>query len=238
MKARSTLFFLCLLLCACASPEKDWQLASRDDSPNAYLEFLAKHPNSEFADQARQRIEELRVIRAWERAEFKDTLAAYQAFIEKFSDSEYTPEARERIDGFLRDARWDEIRDGRDRTAFEAFIAKYPAAPQLADAQLALNAIIEAEAAAQPAPPLVRERTGDFRLQLAAFRSIAAAERELRRLVALAPDVLTEPVRLETPEQHGGSKYLLKTVPMSWSEAQDACTALKRLGQDCIVINR
>ncbi len=233
MKARSTLFFLCLLLCACASPEKDWQLASRDDSPNAYLEFLAKHPDSEFADQARLRIKELQVIRAWERAEFKNTLAAYQAFIEKFADSEYTPRAREHIDGFLRDARWAEIRDGADRATLEAFIAKYPAAPQLAEAQLALNTIIVAEAAMQP-----KERPGKFRLQLAAFRSIAAAELELRRLVALAPDVLAGPVRLESPEQHGGNMFLLKTVPMSWPEARDACAALKRLGQDCLVINR
>lgn len=233
MKAPSTLAFLCLLLCACASPEKDWQLASRDDSPNAYLEFLAKHPDSEFADRARQRIEELQVIRAWERAEFKNTLTAYQSFIEKFDGSEYTAEARRRIDGFLRDARWEDIRDGGDRAAIETFIARYPAAPQLADAQLALNRIIEAENALKP-----KERPGKFRLQLAAFRSIAAAERELRRLVALAPEILTGPVRLETPEQHGGSMFLLKTVPMSWPEAQEACTALKRLGQDCIVINR
>jgi len=233
MTERSTLFFLCLLLCACTSPEKDWQLASRDDSPNAYLEFLAKHPDSEFADQARQRIAELQVIRAWERAEFKDTLAAYQAFVEKFADSPYTPKARARIDGFLRDARWEEIRDGADRAALEAFITRYPEAPQMADAQLALNTIIEAEAAMEP-----KERPGKFRLQLAAFRSIAAAEVELRRLVALAPDVLAGPVRLETPEQHGGSMFLLKTVPMSWPEARDACAALKRLGQDCLVINR
>ncbi len=73
--------FISLLLASCASPEKDWHLAERDDSKNAYLEFLAKHPDSEFAGDARSRIDALKIINAWERAEFKDSLTAYQAFI-------------------------------------------------------------------------------------------------------------------------------------------------------------
>ena len=92
MKFRFIVIFVSLMLTACASPEKDWNLATRDDSQNAYLEFMAKHPNSEFVAQARIRIDELKVIRAWERAEFKKTLTAYQAFNDKYADRNMPPQ--------------------------------------------------------------------------------------------------------------------------------------------------
>ncbi len=109
MKYRFIVFFVSLMLLSCASPEKDWQLAERDDSQNAYLEFLAKHPDSKFAEQARLRINELKVLRAWERAEFKDTLDAYDAFISKYDDSEFVADARDRVREIQRDQRWDII---------------------------------------------------------------------------------------------------------------------------------
>ena len=226
--------FFFLLLASCASPEKDWHLAERDDSKNAYLEFLAKHPDSEFAEDARGRIDELKVINAWERAEFKDSLATYQAFIDKYGDSEYIATARERIRDMQRDEYWEMIQTDGSKAAVEAFIVQYPDAPQLAEAQLLLTAITAAEEAAKP-----KERPGNFRLQLAAFRTVAAAEDELRRLVALAPEILIGPVRIETPLPDSDSNiFLLKSVPMTGVEARDACTALKKIGQNCLVINR
>jgi hypothetical protein len=32
--------------------------------------------------------------------------------------------------------------------------------------------------------------------------------------------------------------FLLKSVPMTGVEARDACAALKKIGQDCLIINR
>ncbi len=229
-----TVFCAAWLLLSCANSEKDWNLASRDDSQNAYLEFLAKHPNSKYAEQARKRIDELKVIRAWERAQFKDSLTAYQAFIDKYTDSEYAAAARARAREIQRDERWERIRAGGNRKAIEAFLEEYPDAPQSAEADSMLTAIAQAEAAARP-----KERPGRFRLQLAAFKTAAAAEREVRRLVALAPEILLGPVRIETPVPGGPSKmFLLKSVPMTGAEARNACAALKKLGQNCLIINR
>ena len=234
MKSRFIFFSVFMVLMSCASPDKEWQLAERDDTQNAYLEFLAKYPNSEFAEPARRRIDELKILRAWERAEFKNTLVAYEDFIARHGDNEYTQAAEARAQEILRDERWERILAEGDKTAIEAFVTEYPEAPQLADAQSMLAAIAEAEEAARP-----KERPGNFRLQLAAFRTAGAAEQELRRLVALAPDILLGPVRIETPDQgDDGNMFLLKSVPMTGAEARKACATLKKMGQDCLVINR
>jgi len=223
-----------LVLASCISPEKDWQLAQRDDSNNAYLEFLAKHPDSQFAEQARKRLDELKVIRAWERAEFKDTLVAYQAFVDKYGDSEYAASARERARKIQRDEHWEEIDGDSGKAALTAFLETYPDAPQAPEARSRLATIAATEEAARP-----KERPGNFRLQLAAFKTVVAAEYELRRLVALAPEILMGPVRIEIPTPGSDSKmYLLKSVPMTNAEARDACDALNDLGQVCMIISR
>ncbi len=228
------IFVTFLTLISCANPEKDWNLAARDDTRNAYLEFLAKHPNSAFAEQARTRIDELEVIRAWERAEFKDSLTAYRAFIDKYADSEYAATARKRAKEIQRDERWQKIQTEGNKVALKAFLEEYPDAPQINEARTLLAEIAAAEEAARP-----KERPGHFRLQLAAFKTAAAAELELRRLVAMAPDTLLGPVLIESPTQANGSNmFLLKTVPMSGAEARNACTTLKKLGQNCLIINR
>jgi|GEM_PF-1789332 hypothetical protein len=226
--------FLFLLLASCASPEKDWRLAERDDSKNAYLEFLAKHPDSKFAEDARIRIDELKIINAWERAEFKDSLTTYQSFIDDYGDSEYVAAAHERIQEIQRDKYWKMIQTDSNKEAVEAFLMQYPDAPQVNEARSILAAIITAEEAAKP-----KQRPGNFRLQLAAFRTATSAEEELRRLVALAPEILLGPVRIETPNQESNSNlFILKSVPMTGMEARNACAALKKIGQNCLVINR
>lgn len=227
-----SLFILCNMLLACANPEKEWALAERDDSQNAYLEFLAKYPDSDYADQARSRIDELKIIRNWERTTFRDTTEAYETFISKHGDSEFVPQARTRIQEIQRDERWEKISNWDDKKAINAFLIDYPNAPQREEALQTLAAIEVEEASRQP-----KERDGNFRLQLAAFKTAGAAETELRRLTKLAPDILLGPIRLDAPEPEGGL-FILKSVPMTRQEATEACTSLKRMSQNCLIINR
>jgi hypothetical protein len=228
-----------LLLTSCANPEKDWKLASRDDSTETYLEFLAKHPDSPQATLARERIQELKVIRAWERAEFKDTEETYGAFIEKYPGSEFAPESEARMVAIQRDAQWELVSETESPAALEGFIKTYPDAPQRPDAETRLAEIKLTELATiEAAKP--KERPGAFRLQLAAFRTPAAADTELRRLIELFPTELLGPVRIETPadRNNGGSMFLLKTVPMNGPEAREICELLQNRGQNCLIINR
>lgn len=239
MTKRSVLLVLSILLFACVDPDKDWELAARDDSQETYLEFLAKHPDAPQAELARQRIQELKVIRAWERAEFKGSEEAYVDFVKKNPDSEFVAAANTRLVEIQRDRQWDFVQEAPTSEALAAFISTYPDAPQRADADALLEEIRLAEAAAiEAATP--KERPGDFRLQLAAFRTPEAAEKEVRRLVELFPTELLGPVRIETPADraNAGSLFLLKSVPMSGPEARDVCDLLKRRKQQCLIINR
>lgn len=239
MKNRILLLFACALIAGCADPAQDWELAARDDSPETYLEFLAKYPDSEQADMARARIAELQVIRAWERSEFKDTEEAYASFMEKYPDSEFVADAEVKIAGIRRDARWEAVVDAGAAKALQSFIDEYPDAPQRPEAEALLAEVLAAEqatvAAATP-----KERPGAFRLQLAAFRTPEAADKELRRLVALFPDELLGPVRIQPPadRNNGGNLFLLKTVPMSGDEARDTCALLQSRNQQCMIINK
>ncbi|MBT8440960.1 MAG: SPOR domain-containing protein [Gammaproteobacteria bacterium] len=239
MNKRVAFLSLLALLSGCADPEKDWELASRDDSPETYLEFLAKYPDTPQADEARQRIQELKVIRAWERAEYKDSEETYFDLIKKYPDSDFAASAQARIDEIERDRQWEFAQEAGTTEALSAFVATYPDAPQREEADEMLEELRLIELAAlEAATP--KERPGDFRLQLAAFRTPAAAEQELRRLVNLFPTELLGPVLIETPaDRDNGSKlFLLKTVPMSADEAREVCDLLKRRKQQCLIINR
>lgn len=237
MRVPAAIIVAVALLGGCADPKKDWELASRDDSPETYLEFLAKHPDSEQAEVARQRIAELKVIRAWERAEFKATEEAYAGFVDKYPDSEFVEAAGVRIAAIERDLRWAAI--AGTGAELREFLEAYPDAPQAEEAQTLLAEIELAEQAALAAAT-PKERPGAFRLQLAAFRTPAAAEKEVRRLVDLFPTDLLGPIRIETPadRNNGGSLFLLKTVPMSGDEARKACALLQDRKQQCMIVNR
>lgn len=223
-----------LILAACDNPDKAWQLAERDDTPTAYLEFLAKYPDDAKADQARARIETLKVIHAWERAEFKGAENDYRDFIEKFPDSDFVATAEERILTMQRDADWQVVRDTDSDVVVVAFLERYPDAPQAEEARELLTAL-QADQVEEPPP----EREGSFRLQLAVFRTPAAADREASRLAKMFPDALLGPIRIETPQERGsGQLFRLLSVPMNGEEARAACNQLKKRRQECLIINR
>jgi len=204
MTRRYALILTGLILSACGNPEKAWQLAARDDSPTAYLEFLAKYPDDEKADQARARIEALKAIRA------------------------------DRILTMQRDADWQVVLDTRSDVIVTAFLERYPEAPQAEEAR-ELLAALQVDQVEEPPP----ERDGNFRLQLAVFRTPASAESEVRRLTALFPDTFLGPIHIETPQEHGSGKlFRLLSVPMTGEEARKACDRLKKRRQECMIINR
>jgi hypothetical protein len=80
----------------CASENRDWLAARQSDEIEAYQHFIGRHPNSEHAPEARQRLVLLRRdLPAWERATSAGTLEAYERFILEHSDSPYAQRARD-----------------------------------------------------------------------------------------------------------------------------------------------
>ena len=237
MKRRYALILAGLMLGGCDSPDKSWQLAERDDTAAAYLEFMAKYPDGEKADRARARLEVLKAIRAWERAEFKADERSYQDFIEKFPNSEFTATAEQRILVMRRDVDWQVALDSRNETIIAEFLERYPNAPQAEEAGELLASLQKEQPEQVVEPP--PERSGDFRLQFAVFRTPAAAEIEVRRLAGLFPNSFFGPIHIETPEERGSGKlFRLLSVPMTGNEARAACDQLKQRHQDCLIINR
>lgn len=235
MILRLCLLLFCTLLAACGSPDKAWELAEREDSNQAYLEFLAKYPDGDYADRARVRMKELKELRSWERAQFRDRIDNYQRFLEQYPNSDNAPVAVARVYELERDAAWTAASEAGDANALQTFLAVYPEAPQAWEAEQMLAALTPLEPEPVQPPP---ERPGNFRLQLGAFRTAAAAEQEVRRLAPLFSNVLPGPVRIVTPTEIGGRFFLLQTVPLSGAEASEACTALQAAGQACFRINR
>jgi outer membrane protein assembly factor BamD (BamD/ComL family) len=235
---RLILVLLLALIGGCADPEKAWELAEREDTNQGYLEFLAKFPDGEYADRARSRMQALQEIRAWERAQFRDRIDNYARFLSEYPDSEFAPAARTRIAELERDAEWRGVRAADSISVLESFLERYPDAPQAEEARQLIAALTPPEPEEPPEPEPPPERAGNFRVQVGTFRTAAAAEAELRRLVSLFPETLIGPVRLQTPEETGGRLFLLKTVPMTYEEATAACAGLKAGGQDCFIVNR
>ena len=74
-----------------------WRAASREDSPEAYREYL-NHPWTRHAGQAQKRLDELSE-NAWQIACAGDTIEAYGAYLKKFPDTKHQEEAQNRIRG-------------------------------------------------------------------------------------------------------------------------------------------
>lgn len=212
-------------------------MAERDDTPTAYLEFLAKYPDSEFAEMARERIEALKESGAWERAQFRNTQPGYTGFIEKFPDSAFVADAEQKLLELQRDDAWAIAQAADSPEVITAFLRDYPNAPQTEQAQELLAELEATRAREMPVAPT--QRPGDFRIQLASFRTALAAETELRRLVVLFPDALLGPITIQSPrEGDSNPMFVLKTVPMTQEEAQMACRKLTELEQVCLIVKR
>jgi len=225
-----------LLLAACNNPDSAWQTAEREDTITAYLEFLARYPEGEPAERARTRILVVRENNAWERVEFRDNLDNYASFLKDFPDTGRRPMIVARTAELELAAAWKLAQGSGTIKGYQLFIDDHREGPQAIEAE---RVIAELIAAQEPEDVVLTERAGNFRVQLGTFRTVAVAEIELRRLVALFPDTLIGPPWIETPEHGGGGNvYRLKTVPMTGEEARESCAALKRFRQNCLVVNR
>ena len=153
MQARLIFSLLLLLVTACDNPDKAWELAEREDTNQAYLEFLAKYPKGELADRARSRMAALREIRAWDRAQFRDRIPNYQRFVEDYPDSEFVEPAQARIGELERDDEWRGVRAADSIEVLESFLERYPDAPQAEEARQLIVALTPPEPEVEPGPP-------------------------------------------------------------------------------------
>jgi hypothetical protein len=248
MRALATIALILLLVSGCSRHEADWASAAEQDTVSAYQDYLERHPDTEQAALARQRIAELQEQRAWEQAREVDTLTAWRAFLQQHPDSGHAAEARSREHELARRDEWQRLRGTADRAALEAFISEYPdgeeaelardriaelhRAEREADAA-AERAEAEAERAAREAERAERAARGSHQVQLAALGSESAARSGAEQLRQRLAEVLGDTgIVVESSD----AVHRLKTDPMSREDATALCRRLQERGQDCLVV--
>jgi hypothetical protein len=140
----------CCALLACSDPQQDWEAARLTDTQQAYTDFLEAHPQGNYAQRARTRIEELEREQAWEDTQKTATAAAYAAFLEQYPAGAHSREARQRVDDMEREGAWNRLRaqEGAGLDDLRAFIVAYPQSVE-ADQARTMVATLEARAAAE-----------------------------------------------------------------------------------------
>jgi len=80
-------------LIGCTTTNIDWEEAHNIDTPKAYKDFLNKHPQCEYSEQARTRLETL----YYERSLEEGTTKSYSEYLVKFPQSEHAKDIRARL---------------------------------------------------------------------------------------------------------------------------------------------
>lgn len=236
------------LLAGCDTREQDWEAATQADSIAAYEEFLDQHPDGQYTASARERIAEIREKNAWDSAQDTGTVDAYQAFVEEYPDSEHAAQAAARIEEMERSSRWSQLRDSTEIAALEAFVRRYPDSDEAAQArerieQLEAEAQAEAEAEARARAEAEAQAAaeaaskGDYRVQLAAYRSENAARAGAQRIQERYASLLGDANLEVVPPEQGSSYFRLLTSRLGGEEARNLCASLKEQGQDCLVVS-
>ena len=94
------LTLLATLATACSQEKEDWRSAEAANTTEAWQRFVEQHPDSEFLDQARTRIAQLRLQQEFQYADRLRTVDAYRDFLTRHSSGKWAELARIRIEAF------------------------------------------------------------------------------------------------------------------------------------------
>src|ERR1700722_15599123 len=176
----------------CSRQQSDWQKTRESNTPEAYEQFLKKYPSGEVTAEAQARLKELYDDRDWQKARDADTPEAYQAYLNQYPDGQSATEARNRVGKFnmaqspagtpSAPGNAPQAPAGTSGTSGTAGAAspgsadeEAPPAPAPSHKASPGAAAMAAMAAPHAHPSNAKEATGDYALQLGAFRSGSAA---------------------------------------------------------------
>ena len=86
------------LMTACSRTQRDWRVAQQANTAESYDVFVERHPESELAGVARQRIAQLTEEAAWQQANRVNTPAAYRDYLTKYPNGSWSQDARIRME--------------------------------------------------------------------------------------------------------------------------------------------
>jgi SPOR domain len=227
--------FILALLTACSRTQQDWRVAQQAGTAQSYNVFVARHPDSELAGVARQRIAQLTEEAAWQQATRANTVAAYQDYLAKYPNGSWSQDARIRMESKSLAAQT--TPDGPNGGAPAA---TEPAA-QADPARPAPAVVPHPGPAASETPsgggPYTRGHGGGVAVQLGAFSSVGNAHsawnqlssrfrRELRGLTPQTVPVVSSGRRL----------YRLEARVADQAAARRLCRQLQQHSQGCLPV--
>jgi cell division septation protein DedD len=216
------------LLAGCSRTQQDWRVAQQENTAASYNVFVHRHPDSELASVARQRIAQLTEQAAWQQATRANTAGAYRDYLTKYPHGSWSQDARIRM-------------ESRSLAALPPQQIPGPTAPGTSEPQPALPARTPepAQAPAQTTPPTAADSTdaGRAAVQLGAFSSAANARGAWSQLAArfraqlggLTPRVV--PVSLS-----GRQLYRLEARVADTAAARRLCRQLVLHSQGCLPV--
>jgi cell division septation protein DedD len=202
------------LVSGCSRTQEDWRAAQQAGTPQAYGVFVARHPASELAGVARQRIAQLTEEAAWQQATRANTAAAYRDYLAKYPQGSWSQDARIRMESRSLAAA------PRDAAAITPRPVMAPDGP--------------AAASSAPLPPAPTAQPNSA-VQLGAFSSDANAREAWRQLSNRLPSQLaglTSAVIAVTVS--GRRLYRLEARVASQSAARRLCRQLQQHSQGCL----
>ncbi len=246
----------------CSRENQDWRSAQAADTIEGYDDFVAKHPQGEFAKQAKGRVSQLTEERDWERATVADTAEAYQQFLAQHADGKWAQEARIRIENFgaLDVAKPPAAAGvpGETPPASPAAVSTPPASPPTPPMAAPVAAPKAAPPKPTPAPkpaapkaaPAVKaspaakaapmasatHANGTHKVQLGAFSSEAKANQEWQRISKLYGELKSLPLHIASVQTKAGKLYRLQAVVPSEERGRAICSALVARKQACVSV--
>ena len=207
------------LVAACSRTQEDWRVAQQANTARSYNVFVQRHPDSELAGVARQRIAQLTEEAAWRQATRANTAGAYRGYLTKYPQGSWSQDARIRM-------------QSRALAALPPQAA-VPVAPAVPDPRAVAQTPVRTVGPAATDSP----DTGRAAVQLGAFSSEANARgawvrlsgRFRAQLGGLTPRVVS--VSLS-----GRQLYRLEAIVADQTAARRLCGQLVQHSQGCLPV--
>jgi len=132
-----------LALCGCATTTRDWEEANRQGTIEAYEQFLKVHPDADQTNQAKRRLEELRIAEDWDIAKSTNTIDAYRVFLSQQPVSKYAKMARAKLDQLVSENDWKHAKSMGTIASYEEFLQKHPKSGQAPNAEQSIQQLKE-----------------------------------------------------------------------------------------------
>jgi cell division septation protein DedD len=244
-------------LAGCSREKIDWKSAEAADTVESYDHFIARHPDSDLATQARARVAQLNEDRDWKRASALDSAEGYRQFLAQHGSGKWSEEARIRIENFALDG----TAMGPSGPAAEpepvaspVVSASAPAASPVEPQPGTFGPRATGPAPSTPAEPVVADPSprpavpiaapvastpspGQFGIQLGAFRSQEAALNDWKRLQARFDSDLHGLFARAVPvKQTAGQLFRLQAPVGNEARARTICASLSKQSQPCVVV--